>query len=501
MRIVRNPELASEKTYDLVIIGGGVYGAMLTLQASQSGKSVLLLEKGDFGGATSFNSLRIVHGGLRYLQSLNFKRYHEFVGERRWFLQHFPDLVKPLPVLMPLYQQGMKRTELFRIAFLLDKALSVGKNRNLRPDNRLPESRLLSVAEVKRLFPRVQTRGLAGGALWYDGCVPDSQRLIIDVLANACRLGATVLNYVEAVELIQQNHRVKGIRARDSYGSTSFEFSAEVIVNATGPWNRELAARFDTDIPELFKYSIAWNYLLDRPALSSHALAVSPPQKGGQIYFLHPWKGRLLVGTGHAPRNARTSNPQPTEEETRRFITDLNHAIPGLDIQHREILHVFAGLIPVNEEGTIQFTKEDAIYDHGKHQGPHGLYSLVGTKLTAARSGAEMVLQQIFKNDRPQRNADQTLMTRQRGVYAYHWKPAASDVSWKTALADIIQEESVVHLDDLVLRRTTLGDNPKRALELAPVLCRLFDWDDNRSQNEIDRLKLHFSSMQELINT
>ena len=216
----RDYDNLQSKTYDLIIIGGGGYGLMLAWEAAQAGKNVLLLEKDDFGGATSYNSLRIIHGGLRYLQSFNLKRYSEFVKERAWFLEHFPGLARPLPVLMPLYQQGLVRTDIFRLAFVLDRFLT-GLNKGV--NFQLPDSQVLSKHDVIRRFGMVNQNGLKGGALWYDGCIPDSQLWIMEVARRAGEAGAMLLNYVQAVAVKKENRKVVGVDAKNTEtGERSF---------------------------------------------------------------------------------------------------------------------------------------------------------------------------------------------------------------------------------------------------------------------------------------
>lgn len=503
MKIIRDPEAGARKQYDLIVIGGGVYGAMFALEASLRGLSVLVLEKEDFGGATSYNSLRIIHGGLRDLQTLNLKRYWEFGRERRWFLRHFPDLVEQLPVLVPLYQRGLLRTELFRIAFWLDRVLLPRRDRNISDDRALPYGEVITPSKVRQLFPSVDERHLSGGALWYDASVPDSQRLIVEVLRCACDMGATALNYMPAVDLLTDQNRVVGVRTRDALHKTHYDFSSEVVISATGPWSRGIARRFDQDIPDLYRHSIAWNILFDREALSECALGITPPTPEGQIYFLHPWKGRLLAGTGHAPRAERQEVPRPSPEEISDFLTDLNEAIPGLELNRRDILHVFAGDLPVRQDGTTQLAKKDECVDHAEHGGPEGLFSIRSTKFTAARSTAEKILSDLFPRRTVSASSEQTFRKireagkANRGLFDYYWYPDAGDSGWREVLLQIIDEESVVHIDDLILRRTNLGDNPMRALDMAPILCTLFRWNEDRCREEVRRVENHFRWMED----
>ena len=307
--ITRDPEAAGRDSYDLLIVGGGIYGAMLALESSLNGLRPLLLEKEDFGGATSFNSLRIIHGGLRYLQGLDLPRFFESVAERRWLLKTFPEQVRPLPCLMPLYGQGLKRPAILRLALAINDRLSRSGNEGLAEDSRLPGSRVIGPAEVKAIFPAVDPRDLRGGAVWYDAAMEDSQRVLMGVLGWACAAGAQVLNYVEARELLRTASGVAGVRAWDRESGQGYEYRSGVVINAAGPWCREVAARFDRDPAGLFHPSLAWNVLFDRAALSPMALGVAPKTGEAPMYFLRPWKGKLLAGMGHHPGLGSSQRP------------------------------------------------------------------------------------------------------------------------------------------------------------------------------------------------
>ena len=198
-KILRRPLATSLEDFDLIIIGGGIHGVMLSLEASARGVKSLLVEKADFGHATSFNSLRILHGGLRYLQSMDLLRFRESVHERRWFMQCFPDLIAPLPCLMPLYGTGLHRTGVLAIALKMNDFLSARRNDAVRVDVHLPDGRVVSADETERLFPLVGTDGLQGAAVWHDACMLHSQRVLMETLRWSCALGGMALNYVEAL--------------------------------------------------------------------------------------------------------------------------------------------------------------------------------------------------------------------------------------------------------------------------------------------------------------
>lgn len=490
-RIIREPRLAAVQHYDLIIIGGGVYGIALALEASKLGLKNILLEKKDFGWATTYNHLRTVHGGLRYLQNLDLNRFFESVAERHWFLREFPGLVRPLPCLMPLYGQGVYRPSVFRAALALNDLLSWRRNQGVQPGQALPAGKILNPQAVTSIFPTVDQDGLMGGALWYDAAMPSSQLLIMAMLRRACAIGTTALNYVAVREVLIEERQVRGVRCWDEESGEELVFQGACLVNAAGPACRELAATFSEDDPELFKYSLAWNVLFDRPALSSHSLALRPKRPASPMYFVHGFNGRIMGGTVHSPWSANT-DPLPEEEAVATYMADLNLAVPGLNLQRKEVLHVYAGLLPAREQGSSKLAVREVIKDHGAQGGPRGAYTVSGVKFTTARLVAEKALKKIF----PERS---TVITEHLqggddpaaipGYFDPDWQPDVNDQSWQEKLRAIISEQAVVHLDDLILRRTTLGDNPLRALELAPQLAGLFPWDEEQHFEEIQRLR------------
>lgn len=396
--IDRDLDGAVAASYDLLVIGGGMYGAALVLEAARSGMSTLLLERGGFGGETTRSSLRILHGGLRYLQRLDLPRFRESVGERRWFLRHFPDLVEPLPCLMPLYDPPrggrLRRPGVLRLALRINDVLA--------RERALPPGRLLSVAETVALFPGVDSTGLRGGALWYDAVTKDPERLTGEVLRWACRCGARALSHVEVTELAVQDGRVAGIRAEDRESGRSVEFRARRIVNCAGPWSRDLARRFDRDVPALFLPVLAFNLLLDRESPSRAALAVASREPGAQTWFLLPREGKLLAGTAYAPvPPGRSGEEGPDEARIGELLAALNAALPGFGLRRSQVLDVLWGRLPAVAEGSVELASRPVIVDHGRHGGPEGLVSVSGVKLTTARAVARRTLTVLGAPPRP----------------------------------------------------------------------------------------------------
>jgi glycerol-3-phosphate dehydrogenase len=349
--------------------------------------------------------------------------------------------------------------------------------------------------ETIDLFPAVDRKGLKGGACWYDAFMPDPQLLQLSLLKQACDLGITALNYCKVTKLLRDENRVNGVTATDQTDSTEFKFSAPIVVNAAGPWVRELSGILDAEFADLFKYSVAWNVLFNRDAFSDHALALTPRRFGAQTYFAHRWNGKLLIGTGHAIRSELSEDAQPTEEELETFISDINSAVPSANFSINDIDHVYAGFLPVTKEGKTNLLRTGQIFDHARCGGPSGLYSITGVKYSAAHGLAEDLIDRLFPGLKKLSVTDLVFSDskdhRFRGE-AFKQDPVAEIRKHAEYLRSLIRSEAVIHLDDLVLRRTNIGDDPATALRVAPHVADIFGWDAQQKSAEIQRLHKHY---------
>lgn len=481
MLITRNPQEAEDHEYDAIIIGGGIYGITLALEAGRRGLKTLLLEQGDFGEQTSFNSLKIIHGGLRYLQSLDLHRFRESVSERRWFLRHFPERVFPLPCFMPLYGKGTRRPSIFKAALLVNHLLSIQRNVGVQPDRHLSAGRVVNVRESKSIFPLLDTDGLKGGAVWYDAYMPDSQLLVMDLLLAASSLGATPLNYVRATDLVTDtNGHVRGVEALDRETGIKQKYHADLVINAAGPWCRKVVEGIKGTTEELFRPSLAWNVLFKRDALSDHALAVQGKEPGSRLYFITPWKGKIFAGTGHEPWSGKPEHPFPTREQLESFIKSLNISVPGLNLETGDVTRIFSGLLPTTEIGSNKLTKREVVVDHGAAGGPAGLYSVGGIKFTTARLVAEKILDLagLAKPVQAMKSVDNE---------GYPAILKSDDLEQYRKLLAL--DKSIIHLDDLFLRRSTLWEDTEETRSKAEKLCTLFPWDEKRKQQELEKCR------------
>ena len=479
----------TNKDYDMIIIGGGIYGIMLALEGTRRKLKTLLLEKKDFCGNTSLNHLRTVHGGLRYLQSADLPRFFESVKERKWFLKNFPEYVNIMSCLMPLYGKGLHRNPILKIALLLNDVLSVTKNVGVTKKNKMPMGKIISKYKSREMFPAIDMKGLTGVAQWFDASMPEHQRVYMKILNEIKKLGSVNLNYIKVTEVKknEEKNKVEGVFAEDTISGQKLIFNAPVVINAAGPDSREMSSIFDKDHPELFKKRLLlWNILFDKKSLSDSALALNPVKGGGHTYFSHPLKGRFMVGTGEIIVKKGNDELKVPEKDMKKVVDDLNKAVPGLELTSNDIVRVYSGVLPASDNDKL--SKRESIIDHSKEGGPSGLYSIAGIKFTTARLVSEKLIKKLFpaKNKIPY--GDIFIKTGNNEVFfSYDWIPETDEDL--IPLKNIIKNESVCHLSDLILRRTSLGDNPKRVMELLPKLKPLFNFNEKQWEEEIVILK------------
>lgn len=487
----RDPDAASQREHAVIVIGGGIHGAAVALEAARRGLRPLLLERHDFGSATTFNSLRILHGGLRYLQSFDLRRHRASVAERHWFMQHFPDLVRPLACLMPLYGSGLRRPSVMKTALQLNDILSVDRNQQIVASLHLPSGELLTPEATIARFTAVDRRGLRGGALWYDAVMPSSERVLMEMLRWACAAGATVLNYAEVIDLVTNDGRVAGVQAVDTVTGGTFTFNAPAVVNCAGPWCGEVAAALHRSPSTLAPPAMAFNLLIDRRPLSDAALAVAPRTPAARTYFLVPWHGSILAGTYHAPHVGDETIANPTLDQMQMFINDLNAAIPALHASLDDVRVVCAGLLPAKAPGSATPTSQPRIIDHATIGGPRGLITVAGVKFTTARRVAEQALTRLYGRQHRRLPPYRSLHRPEIGLRA-SWTDCVTSVDDPCSVAllnQIAREEAVVHLDDLILRRGYWHGTASQAMELGRHIAPLLQWEASRCEVELARLQ------------
>ncbi|GMR24517.1 MAG: glycerol-3-phosphate dehydrogenase/oxidase [Acidobacteriota bacterium] len=538
MPMRRNIAALAESEFDLVVIGAGVYGAAIAWDASLRGLSVALIDKADFGSGTSFNNLKTIHGGIRYLQHADFTRIRESVRERRNLMRIAPHLVHPLPFLVPTYRGSvMKSRTAMRVALFVNDLVSWDRNRIHDRQKHLPAGKTLTRAECLELAPGIESENLTGGVLWHDAQMHNSDRLTLSFVLSAAEEGAVVANFIEATELLRDRTRVAGVRARDVVaGTAGLEIRGKLVVNAAGPW----VDRLSGVERRLFHFSKAMN-LVTRPVVRDVAVGVVSrrPHRdrdavidtGGRFLCLIPWREVTLVGTAHAPYAGAADDLEATEEDICDLLDDVNDAYPQAKLSRGDVRLVHRGLLPM-VSGTQNGVGVTLAKSYQLDDSVDGLLSVVGVKYTTARDVAEKAVDRALaligktlprsrSGDTPVVGGDiesfDELLRNAEGdvpedvlrhlVYTYGSRYAelvsgdcerVSDASpvVVSELRHAVREEMALDLASVVLRRTELGTagHPGRAtLEVcADIMQAELGWSDTRKASELESLETFY---------
>ena len=387
--MLRDLDKLTGRTFDVLVVGGGIYGLTIAYDAAQRGLSVALIERADFGSGASFNHLRTIHGGLRYLQTLDLARARESVIERRTLATIAPHAVRPIPFALPLYR-SITITSM-RIAFMLDRLVAFDRNRGVIPSHQLPGGRVVSHDALRR-FPGLHRRGVTGAAVWYDYVTIEADRLTFSFAIAASQHGAVLANHLEAVSLVMEGRRAVGVRARDSFDGREIEIAARVTVNATGAAADALLGPIGAaiGIPMLKVMNLVTERDAGEAALGGQTAA-------GQNLFLVPWRGRAVFGTWQAASLCRPDETGIVEADVVAFVREINEAFPSLDVRSSDVTMIHRGIVPgAASKGRIALAKHEHVHDHVRDvNAVEGLMSVVGAKYTTARGVAERVTDRV----------------------------------------------------------------------------------------------------------
>jgi glycerol-3-phosphate dehydrogenase len=394
---------------DVLVVGGGIVGACVALDAASRGMAVGLIDRGDFGGGATANCLKIVHGGLRYLQHADVRRMRASIEERSLWLRSAPHLVEPLPVVMPTYRRRFPPRWVLAGVLAINEAVSADRNRGLEPDRSIPLSRVLSREGVVARAPELEAAELTGGILFHDAIMYSPERLTLDVLAAARAAGARTANHVELEASVLASGRVAGARLRDRLTGRALEVRARWIINATGSAVPAVAARL-TDLAAApaaaggMQYSVALNLVTRQPARpTAFTIAAGAPdpdrvvRSGPRQLFVVPWRGQSMVGTAHLPYAGDPAAFELTGAHVDAFVAEVASATPSLDLSRDQVALVHAGLLPIADGGGgsgVRLLKRHRILDHAADGAP-GALSVVSVKFTTARRVAAAVVDRI----------------------------------------------------------------------------------------------------------
>jgi glycerol-3-phosphate dehydrogenase len=521
----------SGAAFDVVVVGAGVNGCGVARDAAMRGLGVLLLDKGDIAAGTTAASTRLIHGGLRYLEHGEVGLVRESLRERETLLRRVaPHLVRPLPMLVPVYA-GRRRGRLaIRAGMLAYDLLSSSRS--------LPRHRMLTPAEAFAHAPGLEPVGLRGAALFYDAQVEFAERLAVENALDARARGATVVTYARVERLIVEEGAARGVVFEDLLGGATHEARASVVLNAAGPWVDELLEGSRAADGKLIGGTKGSHVVVRAFEGAPRAALYTEAVEDGRPFFVVPWDDKFLIGTTDERYAGDLDRVAADVREVEYLLRETNRVLPSARLTRADVLYTYSGVRPLprvadGEESGI--TRRHFI----RPARARGLFSIVGGKLTTYRALAEEAVDLIFRalGKTPPRcqtadvplpgaaveefdafrrdfEARSTLPPRSTARLLKVYGARAAEVlrlaQEDAELSQVISEETgsigaeVVYafreelaqtLADCLLRRTMIGLNGNVGLDAsgraARIAQKFLGWDDERAACEVEAYRSH----------
>jgi glycerol-3-phosphate dehydrogenase len=518
------------QTFDLIVIGAGINGAGIARDAAMRGLKVLLLDKGDIASGTSGWSTRLIHGGLRYLEHGEIGLVRESLRERERLLHIAPHLVRPLPLLIPIYKGNKRGPFTIRAGMIAYDLLSFDKS--------LERHRMLSREEVLNHAPGLSADGLRGAALYYDAQVEYAERLVLENALSAEEHGAQVLTYARVDKFIVETGRVRGLVFTNLINKSAQTVHAQVIVNVAGPWVDEVLSTTGVSANRLIGGTKGSHLIVEKfNGAPANALYVEA-QEDGRPFFIIPWNDLYLIGTTDLPYDGDLDCIEASEAEIDYLLGETNRVIPLANLKRRSVLYTYSGIRPLpalHEGEPAGITRRHFVRDHAPAL--EGFISIIGGKLTTYRNLSEQTVNLVFKKlgrkSPPCLTADEKLpgarsedfaefgrefkaesglpedvAKRLLRIYGTRARDVVEIVAGDSELlktfddstgaigAEIFfasQQELAETLTDCLMRRTMVGLNGSaglRAVENAAHIARKYlGWDEKRVALEIDEYR------------
>jgi len=529
----------SSQNFDVLIVGGGATGAFAARDAALRGLSVALVEARDFASATSAHNSKLAHGGLRYLRNLEISLVRESLRERRGLMRMAPHLVRPLPFLVPLYGAGLIERAKLKAGLTLYDLLSYDRNRLEDPAQHLPGHRWIKPNDALAREPVLAGHGFEGAFEYYDAQMYSPERIVLENLLDADAHGAVVANYVAAGKLLLRDGKVEGCAVRDTITGEVFDIRARTVLVAAGPW-ADLFLEQATGETAAHRLIRSKGIHLLIPQISQAALTI---EAGSGHLFALPWRGHTLLATTDTEFSGDPATVGVSQSDIDGFLAIFRKYLPAAPLGRAQVEFFYAGLRPLVRDGSPKKNTKDSynvsrraeLVNHGAEGGPDGLFSALGGKYTTSRGLAETVIDALVKKLEKKAASCATMTTPLPGGrferfedmvkgFQKTWPGIASlrnmahmlgarlpEALKGARLTDLVplgpsgdtpaqvrfalEQEMTVTLEDMVMRRTSLGQFGRpapAALEtVAGMMAAHLGWTADRKAAEIvslDRL-------------
>ena len=512
--------------YDLIVVGAGINGVGIALDAALRGLKVVLVEQDDICSGVSAWSGRLVHGGLRYLEHYDFGLVRESLVERERLFRNAPHLVRPVPLLLPSFRHNRRPGWMIELGMLLYDALSLRKTP--------PLHRPLRRAAAVRRFPGISAEGLTGAALFYDGQLERAERLCVELALEAVDHGADLLLHTRVEAPILEAGRVVGVRCRNLLNQQEVELRAPVVYNVAGPWIDQIfAPESAPEQPRLNGGTKGSHLVVARFPGAPTDVVYYESRRDGRLVLVIPWMGKIMIGTTDVRFEGEPDLARCDIGEAEYLLDEVNALVPEAKLTIDDVLYTLSGVRPLPYEPGVpesSITRSHVLHDHAG-SGLPGLVSVVGGKITTYRQLAEDAVDDVLRRlGRPKvrcltrnrpllgaagfegpelvralvgRGAPALVAERLVASYGVVAREVWSLTEADPALADVLHVSGLiaaelVHavsrdraetLSDVLARRVLLAFEPGHGLEslkqIVDVVATRLDWDEARRAAEV----------------
>lgn len=522
--VLGNPNMTdNDKIYDVIVIGGGITGAGTARDAALRGLSCLLLEKGDFASGVSSKSTRLIHGGLRYLANFEIDLVAESLRERAILRRMAPYLIRPIPLIIPIYKGDPHGRAVISMGIHLYDLLS--------HESDIPHYFTSGREKTLAFEPRLNRDGLNGSALFYDHQIMMPERLVIENIISARDAGATPLNYVR-VEKIEETGAIITVTARDVITNQVYTFRTKVVINAAGPWIDGVRKAGGIDNSKIIFPTKGIHLVM--PRISEQALFIT--SRDGRMFFIVPLGAYSLIGTTDTRYSSDLDDVHADADDVDYLLSESRRVLPGLNITREAILYTYAGVRPLAFSGASEskISRKHRVIPEGK---TGRIITIAGGKLTTYRNMAKDVVDAACKmlgkkaacvTDKKQfhgglnmpyddylKEAVPYLAARHhakeetiRHLIRFYGSAAERVLARADTDPDLcreiapesrdlyaqvvygIEEEGAKTLSDILLRRMHLGTTAARGKnqieKIASVAAKQFKWNDEETKNQVE---------------